>query len=52
MTKISIVTACYNAKRYLEETILSVITQKGDAYNYFSVLRGEKEKVEEASIEE
>jgi glycosyltransferase involved in cell wall biosynthesis len=38
MTKISIVTPCYNARHYIDETILSVVTQKGDfEIEYFIV---------------
>jgi glycosyltransferase involved in cell wall biosynthesis len=38
--KISIVTPCYNAKRYIDETILSVITQKGDFEIEYFIIDG------------
>jgi glycosyltransferase involved in cell wall biosynthesis len=38
--KISIVTPCYNAKRYIDETILGVITQKGDFEIQYLILDG------------
>jgi len=40
MTKISIVTPCYNAERYIDETILSVITQKGDFEIEYFIMDG------------
>jgi glycosyltransferase involved in cell wall biosynthesis len=40
MVKISIVTPCYNARRYIDETIQSVITQKGDFEIEYFIIDG------------
>ena len=40
MTKISLVTPCCNAERYIDETILSVITQKGDFEVEYCIVDG------------
>jgi glycosyltransferase involved in cell wall biosynthesis len=40
MTKISIVTPCFNAKRYIDDTILSVMSQKGDFEVEYCIVDG------------